>query len=214
VKTTETTPETAPADGRAGGHGSASGVVREALELVHHHPGRLRVRAEVFRLGGTVAQEVREATLGIPGVTRFNHSVRTGSVLIEYQPGLAEPDTILSLLAEAAGIDPCSEDALAKTRTPALLAVGAVQELNAIVAELTRQKADLRSLVPAGLAALSAYSFITSKEPRMPRWDNLLWWSYSVFLAHHQGEIELSAEERRAERASERRASDPSPTRT
>jgi hypothetical protein len=148
-------------------------------------------------LGGTVAHEVREATLGIPGVTRFEHSVRTGSILIEYEPGLAEPDEILTQLAAAAGIAPCADDALARTRTPALIAVDAVQELNAIASELTGHKADLRSLVPAGLAALSAYAFITSPEPRLPRWDNLLWWSYSAFLNHHREEIARSGEERR-----------------
>lgn len=193
---------------------STTDVVREALELVHHHPGRLRVRAEVFRAGGPLAHEVRDAVMAIPGVTRFDHSVRTGSVLVEYRPGLAEPDAILALLADAAGIDPCAADALARTRTPALFAVGAVQELNAIAAELTGHKADLRTLVPAGLAALSAYSLIKSKEPRMPRWDNLLWWSYSVFLAHHREEIALSAEERRLARLDGRRAAGPVPVET
>jgi hypothetical protein len=180
---------------RDGGEGSPTDFVREALELVHHHPGRLRVRAEVFRLGGSVAQKVREATLGIPGVTRFEHSVRTGSILIEYQPGLAEPDAILAQLADAAGISRCSDDALARTRAPALIAIDAVQELNAIASELTGHKADLRSLIPVGLAALSAYSFATSKEPRLPRWDNLLWWSYSVFVGHHREEIARASEE-------------------
>ena len=163
------------------------------------------MRAEVFRAGtgadaSRVASELREATLGIPGVTRFEHNARTGSILIEYEPGHAEPDSILAELARTAGIAPCAEGALARARSPALLAVGAVQELNAIAGELTGQKADLRSLIPAGLAALSAYSFATSKEPRMPRWDNLLWWSYSVFLNHHWDEIERSGEERRLAR--------------
>lgn len=180
--------------------GSQTYVVREALELVHHHPGRLRVRAEVFRAGGTVAHEVREITLGIPGVTRFEHSVRTGSILIEYQPGLAEPDAILSRLAHAAGIAPCADDALARTRAPALIAIDAMHELNAIASELTGHKADLRALVPAGLAALSAYAWITSEEPRLPRWDNLLWWSYSVFVDRHRDDIVRSGDEHRLAR--------------
>jgi hypothetical protein len=153
---------------------------------------------------------VREATLGIPGVTRFEHNPRTGSILIEYQPGLAEPDTILAQLARAAGIGPCDEDALARTRAPAILAIAAVHELNAIASELTGHKADLRALVPAGLAALSAYSFVTSKEPRLPRWDNLLWWSYSVFVDRHKDEIERSRDERRLAREE---PGDPAPRR-
>lgn len=182
----------------------AAHVVRETLELVHHHPGRLRVRAEAFRADGEMGHRVREAALGVPGVKRFEHNARTGSILIEYEPGHAEPDVILAHLADAAGVDPCTEETLARTRTPALLAVGVVQELNAIMSELTGQRADLRSLVPAALSALSAYSFVTSKEHKLPRWDNLLWWSYSVFMNHHRGEIEASAEERRLERLERR----------
>ena len=79
-----------------------------------------------------------------------------------------------------------------------------MQELNAIASELTGHKADLRSLVPAGLAALSAYAFSTSPEPRLPRWDNLLWWSYSTFLNHHREEITRSGEERRLEHQEKR----------
>ena len=187
-------------------------VVREALELVHHHPGRLRVRAEAFRAAGPVVDRVRDAILAMPGVTRFDHSLRTGSILIEYEPGLTEPDTILSRLADAAGIAPCAEDALARTRSPALLAVGAVQELNSIASELTGHKADLRSLIPAGLAALGAYSLLAGKEPRLPRWDNLLWWSYSIFVEHHREEIDRCSEERRLARLEQRDPTGPAPT--
>jgi hypothetical protein len=178
-------------------------VVREPLELGHHHPGRLRVRAELFRLGegDPRVRDAAAAMRGMPGVTRFEHNARTGSVLVEYEPGLARPDELLARLAEAAGVAPCANEALARARTPALIAVGALQEVNAIAAELTGQTADLRSLVPAGLAALSAYAWVTSKEHRLPRWDNLLWWSYSVFMNHHWAEIEVSAEERRLARA-------------
>jgi len=183
-----------------GAPSGASSVMRGVLELVHHHPGRLRVRAEAFRADPALAERAREAALGIPGVIRFHSSVRTGSFLIEYQPGLAEPDRILEHIAHATGVTPCPPDALARARTPALVAVAAMQELNEIAAELTGHKADLRALVPTGLAALSAYAFVTSKEPRLPRWDNLLWWSYSVFMNHHRADIEASAEERRLAR--------------
>jgi hypothetical protein len=179
---------------------STTELVREPLELVHHHPGRLRVRAEAFRDEADGPSPLRAATLAIDGVTRVDHNPRTGSVLVEYEPGVAEPDHILVEIARAAGLAPVAEDALRRARSPSLVAVGVVQELNAVVGELTGQKADLRSLVPAGLAALSAYSWAFGKEPRLPRWDNLLWWSYSVFMNHHREEIERSADERRLAR--------------
>lgn len=163
----------------------------EVLELVHHHPGRLRVRADAFARGSAVVDRVREAIEAQPGVTRFSHNARTGTLLVEYQPGLAEPDDVLERIADAAGLERPGKDAIrAFGRTPAILAVEAARELNAITAELTGSRADLRAIVPAALAALSAYSFVVHKDSRLPRWDNLLYWSYNVFFSLHRREID------------------------
>lgn len=163
----------------------------EVLELVHHHPGRLRVRADAFANEGAVIDRVRDAIEAQPGVTRFSHKARTGTLLVEYQPGLAEPDDLLEHIADAAGLERPGKDAIrALGRTPALLAVEAARELNAITAELTGSRADLRGIVPAALAALSVYSFVVKKDSRLPRWDNLLYWSYNVFFSLHRREID------------------------
>jgi hypothetical protein len=163
----------------------------EVLELVHHHPGRLRVRADAFARGSAVVDRVREAVEAQPGVTRFSHNARTGTLLVEYQPGLAEPDDLLERIADSAGLERPGKDAIrALGRTPALIAVEAARELNAITAELTGSRADLRAIVPAALAAFSAYSFVVQKDSRLPRWDNLLYWSYNVFFSLHRREID------------------------
>jgi hypothetical protein len=161
------------------------------LELVHHHPGRLRVRADAFRTEGAAIDRVRDAIEARPGITRLSHNARTGTLLVEYQPGLAEPDDVLEHVADAAGLERPGRDAIrALGRTPALLAVEAARELNAITAELTCSRADLRGIVPAALAALSVYSFVVQKDARLPRWDNLLYWSYNVFFSLHRREID------------------------
>jgi hypothetical protein len=183
-----------------------SDVSNGALELVHHHPGRLRVRAEVFRtlLGPWVqdasaqsgrrlelVEEVRRFVVGLAGITGFTHSPRTGSILVEYEPGLTEPDDVVEEIARVARLERPTEDAVrAQRRPPAVLAVGAVRELNELTKELTGSRLDLRLLVPTALAAASAYSLVYSKEPRLPRWDNLLYWSYNVFVSLHRQEIE------------------------
>ena len=74
----------------------------EVLELVHHHPGRLRVRAEVLRDDAELAGRVTRAPDGVPGITRVTHNTRTGSLLVEYEPGLAEPDAIAERIARTA----------------------------------------------------------------------------------------------------------------
>jgi hypothetical protein len=172
-------------------HATGAKGAKGALELVHHHPGRLRVRAEVFRKEPDVVAQVREAILALPGVTNFAHSERTGSLLIEYEPGLTEPDAVVEQIATVADLERPDEEAVrARRRPPAVVAVGVARDLNALSMELTGSQVDLRLIVPTAIAALSAYSFVYSKEPRLPRWDNLLYWSYNLFTSLHRREIE------------------------
>jgi hypothetical protein len=41
------------------------------------------------------------------------------------------------------------------------------------------------------MAALAAYSFVFHPDARLPRWDNLLYWSYNIFSQLHRREIEV-----------------------
>jgi hypothetical protein len=173
-------------------------VERDALELVHHHPGRLRVRANALRAeedesrATAVAARVSHGMAAVPGIARLTHNARTGSLLIEYEPGLVEPDAIIARIAQLAELlspfDPSVHRA--NPGSPATIAIEATREVNAVVYELTGWRTDLRFLAPAALAALGVYSFaFNKKEPRLPRWDNLLYWSYNIFTALHQREI-------------------------
>lgn len=173
------------------------GEEREVLELAHHHPGRLRVRANAFGEGGEErVLRVRAALQGLPGVTAVTHTVQSGSILVEYSPGHAEPDEIIAAIADAAGLGrPLPEEELRRRRAqPALLAIGAARELNALTQELTGFRADLRAIAPMAMAGLAAYSFMHEKGARMPRWDNLLYWSFNIFTMLHRREIDAAGE--------------------
>jgi hypothetical protein len=161
------------------------------LQLIHHHPGRLRVRAEAFQTGDA-ADRARAALEVEPGIARVTHNAKTGSLLVEYQAGLADPEAILLALAGAAGLDMPSDEDLRRRREPALVAIDAAREINDLVHEVTGYQADLRSLVPAGMALLAGYSLFAHKETKLPRWDNLLYWSYNIFTQLHRREIEAS----------------------
>ena len=63
-------------------------------------------------------------------------------------------------------------------------------EYNDIVYEVLGHRTDLRTLVPAGMAVLAAYSWVKSPEARLPRWDNLVYWSYNIFSHLHRREID------------------------
>lgn len=169
---------------------------REVLELAHHHPGRLRVRANAFAAGGVeLFERARAALRGMPGIGAVTHTVRSGSILIEYSPGHVEPDEIIGAIADAAGLGrPLPEEEQRRRRAqPAVLAIGAVRELNDLTRELTGFRADLRTIAPAAIAGLAAYSFMQEKGARLPRWDNLLYWSFNIFTMLHWREIDAAS---------------------
>ncbi len=168
-----------------------SAVPREHLELAHHHPGRLRVRADALIDALDVVQQIRETLDAVAGIVSVKYTAQTGSLLVEYEPGLADADVIILRIAEAADLDPPLDEATLRERRarPALLAIGATRELNKLTEEVTGGRADLRSIVPAALAGLAVYSFIEEKN-RMPRWDNLLYWGFNIFTLLHRREID------------------------
>ena len=169
---------------------SSDGAAREVLSLIHHHPGRLRVRAIALR-GGDVAARVLTALEAEPGIVAVSHTPRTGSLLVEYQPGLADSEAILARIAAASGLDLPSGAERDVRVEPGVVAIAAARELNALAHELTGYRTDLRTIVPVGMAALAAYSLVVGKDP-LPRWDNLLYWSYNIFSQLHQREIDAA----------------------
>jgi hypothetical protein len=132
----------------------------------------------------------RAALDALPGIAQVTHNGRTGSFLVEYEPGLVQPEVILRRITAAANLDMPSDDPLPRGREPALVAIDTAREINDLFAELTGYRTDLRSLVPAGMAAMAVYSFAFHKDARLPRWDNLLYWSYNIFSQLHRREIE------------------------
>jgi hypothetical protein len=132
---------------------------------------------------------VTEGIERLAGVARHEHNARTGSVLVEYQPGVANPEAILAFIADAADLDRYAWPG-AEPAEPGLVAIDVAREANAIAYELTGKKVDLRLLIPAGLAGIAAYAFLEQRGNRLPRWDNLVWWSQQLFVQFHRREIE------------------------
>jgi hypothetical protein len=146
------------------------------VALVHHHPGRLRLRGPALVQSERVASRARDALQGLSGVARVVHNATSGSLLVEYAPEAIDADAIMSRMFEV-GIrieDNPRPDA-------ARAVVGAARELNAKVAGATGGLADLHGIVSfvLGLGALA--SLVAGHGPRLPRWDNLLYWSYTFF---------------------------------
>jgi hypothetical protein len=166
--------------------GNEDGQSGEALLLVHHHPGRLRVRADGFRAprAGAPAsdslEQARAAVAALPSVTSVTANPFTGSLLIEYLPGQVEPGAILAVAARAAGLAHVTDVEAERRQRRNLgdVVTAAARELDRVVVQATEGRHDLRTVVPLALFAGAAWSFM--RQPEIPRWDNLLWWGYSV----------------------------------
>lgn len=166
------------------------------LELAHHHPGRLRVRSDALRqtTHDRSAKErcdrVRSFVGGMSGVRSVRLNPESGSVLVEYEPGEIDPDVLIDGAAHAAGLEVARMDESGSPRRtrPAAVAIDAARSLNRKIDEATDGRADLSDLVPLVMTGVAVYSFIVEKD-RLPRWDNLAWWAYSLFKDLHATEI-------------------------
>jgi hypothetical protein len=104
---------------------------------------------------------------------------------------------LLERLRTLGGFERVIEESEAKSskRDPADVVIATVRTLNGVAKELTQHNADLKTIVPGALAAAAAVSFVMNdKNSRMPSWDSLLWWSYSMFLDWHSDLIASGAE--------------------
>jgi hypothetical protein len=147
---------------------------------VHHHPGRLRVRAAVFRGDAEVVGRVQARLAKLEGLRGVHHNAISGSLLIEYVVGELESETILSEVVAEAGLAKVV-DGWRDVPPPDLAAamVAGAGAVNDAVREATEGRADLGVIVPGALLAAAAASLIA--RPRLPNWENLLYWSYTFF---------------------------------
>ena len=160
----------------------------EPLRLVHHHPGRLRARANAFHDADRL-ERARAAAAATAGVERVAANGFTASLLVEYAPGRVEPGAILAAIADAAGLSGVidSDTARRSAPDPALSIIRAVKKVDEVVREVTNGRARLSTLVPAALMVGAVAQLL--RQPMGPRWENLAYWSYSVFRDLHRDEI-------------------------
>lgn len=179
----------------------------EALRLVHFHPGYLRVRAgEFLKDSNPAATAARKAAEGTPGFRSWSPNAKTGSVVIQYDPGAVEADDLLKHIAKSAGFRGVEVATRTKMNRQEVVSrfMDMVQGVNATVDKLTGGRADLRELGPVALAAISVVSFIVNdNRGRLPQWSSALYHSYRVFMHWHRPE---SRERERIGRQEDERA--------
>ena len=188
--------KTAPPDPPSGGSAAPGETARidEPLRLIHHHPGYLRIQADIFvePEDDSIMTALRRAVEAVPEFRSWSHSPQTGSVVVEYDPGALDADDLLKHIAKNAGLRGVEIVPSGKRNRQALVGtfLDAVQDVNQVVSQITGDRADLREVAPAALFATSIASFILNEDRgRLPSWDSALYHSYRIFMQWHRREV-------------------------
>ncbi len=157
----------------------------ERLHLVSHFPGRLRVRADTFRVLPEVAADVSQRLLEEPGVSGVEGATRTGSLVIKYDPSTVQLARIVSLLVRLGGlhgleVDVRTED-IDRMPRPGARVRDLVGAWDRMARHASVGRLDLRSAIPASLAAAGLGILFFGKR-RTPEWYDLLFWSFVIFV--------------------------------
>ena len=169
--------------------------IDEPLRLVHHYPGYVRIRAGAFlqpQDNDPVVTAARTAAETAPGFRSWSLNPKTGSVVIEYDPGELEADDLLKHIAKSAGLQGVEISTSRKMNREELVStfLDSVQGVNQVASQLTGERADLRELVPAALAAVSVVSLVLNEDRGLlPFWSSALYHSYRVFMQWHRPEV-------------------------
>ena len=169
--------------------------MEQPLFLVHHHPGYLRVRSDAFVAAADDDSAVTGAQSAAEGVGELRSWVsnpRTGSIVIQYEPGTIDPDDLLTRIAKEAGLKGVELASRNKMTREQLVEAfhETVEDVNKVVGQLTGERADLREIVPMAFAAAGVVSFVLNENRgRLPRWDSALYHSYRIFMQWHRKEV-------------------------
>jgi hypothetical protein len=156
--------------------------VRDRLRLVSHFPGRLRVRAEVFRVMPEVAEEVAARLREEPAVSGTEASRVTGSLLVIYDPDALQLPRLVQLIVRTGrlgGLEVDASEDWTKREPPGDRMRLALERHNQRMLEATGGRLDGRAAVPGALLMGGLALFL--RAPIVPNWWDLTFWAYSTF---------------------------------
>jgi hypothetical protein len=175
------------------------------LRLVHFHPGYLRIQADAFihpADDSPVLTGAKAAAEAASGFRSWSLKPKTGSVVVQYDPGEIEADDLLKDIVKGAGLRGIEIPASRKMTREELVGgfLNGVQGVNQAVSHLTGDRADLRELTPLALAAASVAALILNKNRGLlPSWGSSLYHSYRIFMQWHKKEAGVREKDARHE---------------
>ena len=181
----------------------ASAAPRVA-RIVHHVPGRLRIKVEGVRGQTEFFAAVQRAIGGLPGVESVRTNATSSSVVVAYRPS----DTVFHFRLQddpevGSWLTLVGEDALTAAIDEAVIVgarylqrhsrlaetiVSSAEHLDASLRKVSVGYLDLKVLLPLGMAAAS--SLHKARNRGTPMWLSVSTFAFNAFLTLHRHRIE------------------------
>jgi len=167
--------------------------------IVHHIPGRLRVRIPKSHRNPRLFRELQEFVQNLGGVRQVEINPATGSILVHYDPESHDQmqNLVKNSVTDPFDIPPGMDDAedlaeqiqkeadfLAAHSELALHVVNSVRSLDRSIRKASDNTVDLKVLVPATLAVWAFFSI--GVEVSTPLWVSLGIFSFNSFVSLHR----------------------------
>jgi hypothetical protein len=162
--------------------------MNETAEVLHHLPGRMRLRIVAARHSPARIQAIQDVLINLPGVQRVAGNAMLGTILVQYEPVLfAEFAAALAKFASEHGLFclPCD------TEVPCVSDTGRSLDqffgnLNQTVQQATSNAINLKELLPL---ALAVYGFLfVDRGVAAAQWLNWLQFAFDIYIDLHEEE--------------------------
>jgi hypothetical protein len=178
--------------------------------VVHHIPGRMRIKAPFLKGAVADLDQLNELLLPVEGLKHVDFSPITGSVLLYYDPALHDQFSkkLSEYVQSAMGlslVSPTSKngtsDSAEETATPligdtrfAREVYGFFNRINDDVKKATGDAFDLKSLLPVGIGAYAVTTVGSAMST--PLWITLAIFSFTSFAILNPVPIAVPADEK------------------
>lgn len=170
--------------------------MRPTAYIVHHIPGRVRIRIPDAKNDPDLIEKIRSDTCRARGVENVQCNPTTGSLLIRYDAALLrnfeetlskDPALTFELIADPA--DPPNDGRRARAHRHSHTAQGIVDlftEVDDAIKAATDNQLDLKILLPVSIGVFGLLALRSSAAT--PLWLTLIIFSFHSFLTlHHLG---------------------------
>lgn len=157
-------------------------AARDKLRILSHFPGRLRIRAETFRVLPEIADEVAQRLTEEHGVRSAKTSAVTGSMVVTYEARELQLPRLVQSIVRIARLHGLEVDAHYDVNTPddGVRTRRALGAFNRALRGMSAGKVDLKIAVPGTLGSLGVAMLVGGRW-RLPEWYDLMFWSFVTF---------------------------------